>query len=223
MTAGLSENAVLPKFRAHHFDSAEQQFAASRLGMWLFLVTEVLFFGGLFVAYAVFRSLHPEVFENAAMLLDKNLGAVNTVVLLLSSLTMAWAVRCAQLDQRRGLIVCLSLTLLAAGTFLGIKGVEYSHKWHDGLLWASRYADSAGELDGAPERAGTFFSIYFAMTGLHAVHIVAGMAAIVWVLKRSVQADFNSNYYTPVDMVGLYWHLVDLVWIFLFPLLYLIG
>ncbi|MEQ9411826.1 MAG: cytochrome c oxidase subunit 3 family protein [Fuerstiella sp.] len=209
-------------FRVHHFETAEQQYAAGKLGMWLFLVTEVLFFGGLFVAYAVFRSLHPEVFVNSAALLDTKLGAVNTVILLFSSLTMAWAVRCSQLGQQRGLVLCLCLTLAAAFTFLGIKGVEYSHKWHEGHLWASQYVseDSAtGEFD----RAGTFFSVYFAMTGLHAIHILAGIGAIAWLLKRSMAGHFSPNYFTPVDTVGLYWHLVDLVWIFLFPLLYLIG
>jgi cytochrome c oxidase subunit 3 len=209
-------------FRAHHFETAEQQFAAAKLGMWLFLVTEILFFGGLFVAYAVFRTLHPEVFVNSAALLDTKLGAINTVILLLSSLTMAWAVRCSQLGQQRGLVICLSLTIAAAVLFLGIKGVEYSHKFHEGHLWASQYGD-ASEAGGVIDRAGTFFSVYFAMTGLHAIHIIAGICAIGWLLRRSLRGDFGPQYYTPVDVVGLYWHLVDLVWIFLFPLLYLVG
>ena len=208
-------------FRAHHFATADQQFAAGKLGMWLFLSTEILFFGGLFVAYAVFRTLHPEVFIDAAELLDTRLGAVNTVVLLFSSLTMAWAVRCAQLGQRRALILCLSLTIAAASLFLGIKGVEYVHKWHEGHLWASQY--SGGEAASGINREATFFSIYFAMTGLHAIHILAGIGAIGWVLRRAVRGDFGPHYFLPVDAVGLYWHLVDLVWIFLFPLLYLIG
>jgi len=223
----IAESASLAhsssRFRAHHFETAQQQYAASKLGMWLFLVTEVLFFGGLFVAYAVFRTLHPEVFVNSAEFLDTRLGAINTVVLLFSSLTMAWAVRCSQLGQQRGLVLCLSLTLIAACLFLGIKGIEYSHKWHDGHLWASQYSAGEATAAGAFDRAGTFFSIYFAMTGLHAIHILAGMGAIGWVLKRSLRGDFGPNYFTPVDTVGLYWHLVDLVWIFLFPLLYLIG
>ena len=211
------------RFRAHHFETAEQQYAASKLGMWLFLVTEVLFFGGLFVAYAVFRTLHPEVFKNSAQLLDTRLGAINTVILLFSSLTMAWAVRCSQLGQQRGLVICLSLSIFAAIVFLGIKGIEYSHKWREGHLWASQYSSGDTASNGGFDRAGTFFSIYFAMTGLHAIHIVAGIGAIGWVLKRSLRGDFGPNYFTPVDTVGLYWHLVDLVWIFLFPLLYLIG
>ncbi len=214
---------LVPDFRAHHFDSAEQQFAASKLGMWLFLATEVLFFGGLFVAYGVFRALHPEVFVDSAELLDTRLGAINTAVLLFSSLTMAWGVRCAQLGQQRGLMLCLSLTLAAAILFLGIKGIEYAHKWDEGHLWASQYTSHAEMTSGMFDRAGTFFSIYFAMTGLHALHIIAGMGAIAWVLVRAGRAEFGPSYYTPVDLVGLYWHLVDLVWIFLFPLLYLIG
>ena len=223
----IAEASAAPKhpsdstFRAHHFDTAAQQFAAAKLGMWLFLVTEVLFFGGLFVAYAVFRTLHPEVFVNSAALLDTRLGAINTVILLFSSLTMAWAVRCSQLGQQRGLVLCLSLTIAAAVVFLGIKGVEYSHKWHEGHLWVSQFGTA--EDAGAFNRAGTFFSVYFAMTGLHAVHIVGGIGAISWLLWRSLRGDFSSEYYTPVDTVGLYWHLVDLVWIFLFPLLYLVG
>jgi len=221
MMARSAHGTYSSRFRAHHFETAEQQYAASKLGMWLFLVTEVLFFGGLFVAYAVFRTLHPEVFVNSAELLDTRLGALNTVVLLFSSLTMAWAVRCSQLGQQRGLVICLTLTILAAVLFLGIKGIEYSHKWHEGYLWTSRY--SASDVSSAFDRAGTFFSIYFAMTGLHAIHILVGIAAIGWVLRRSLRGDFGPNYFTPVDNVGLYWHLVDLVWIFLFPLLYLIG
>ncbi len=220
--APAAEMEISP-FRAHHFETAEQQYAASKLGMWLFLVTEVLFFGGLFVAYAVFRTLHPEVFVNSAELLDTRLGAFNTVVLLFSSLTMAWAVRCSQQGQQRGLVLCLSLTLAAAAVFLAVKGVEYSHKWHEGHLWASLFTGSEAAATGVFDRAGTFFSIYFAMTGLHVIHIVAGMIAIAWILKRSLRGDFGPRYFTPVDAVGLYWHLVDLVWIFLFPLLYLIG
>lgn len=223
MIARAHASGVSSPFRAHHFETAEQQFQASKLGMWLFLMTEVLFFGGLFVAYAVFRTLHPDVFENSARLLDLRLGTINTVILLFSSLTMAWAVRCGQLGQQRGLLLCLSLTLAAAGLFLGIKGIEYSHKWHEGHLWASQYSSDTASVSGQFDRAGTFFSIYFAMTGLHAIHILAGIAAIVWVLKRSLRGDFGPHYFTPIDAVGLYWHLVDLVWIFLFPLLYLIG
>ena len=237
-----SDDAHAP-FLAHHFESPRQQFQAGKLGMWIFLLTEVLLFSGLFLAYAVFRSNHPDVFTYAHQFLDKNLGAVNTCVLLLSSLTMAWAVRAAQIGQRRTLVAMLCTTLLCACGFLGIKYVEYKHKWEHGLLWVRLYdphqaetgsgvhappvpspaSSPAGEQDApARKKAGLFFSIYFLMTGLHGLHVLAGMGAIAWVLRRSVRGDFGPLYFGPVDYVGLYWHLVDLIWIYLFPLLYLI-
>lgn len=228
-------------FLADHFDSQEQQFASGKLGMWVFLLTEILLFGGLFCAYAVFRANHPEIFVYAHQFLDKNLGAINTSVLIFSSLTMALAVRCAQRDQQRGLVVCLIVTLLCACCFLGIKYVEYKAKWEHGLLWASQYKPTAEVLDAvkpppaseggsatatptaaAPRNAGVFFSIYFLMTGLHAIHVLAGMAAILWILSRALHGHFSSRYFGPVDFVGLYWHLVDMIWIYLFPLFYLI-
>lgn len=311
---------------AHHFDTPQQQFDAGKLGMWLFLVTECLFFGGLFVAYAVYRSNHPEVFLDAHKYLDKVLGGFNTIVLLFSSLTMAWGVRCAQLGQRRGLVWCLTLTLACASLFLGVKAVEYTHKWELGLYWGSAFAPLAddalhAEHDSGPwlwylclpaalaavgyglralislargrrqaaivafcltlaalaffvgvgagkavpvlagpllADTGTaesaahpprdqsslppaeqlvvgdpaamsgisltaiFFSIYYVMTGVHAVHILAGMGVIAWLLGRAVRGEFSQRYFSPVDFTGLYWHLVDLIWIYLFPLLYLI-
>lgn len=331
---------------AHHFDSHQQQFDTGKLGIWLFLVTEVLFFSGLFGFYAVYRSLHPEVFLYASQFLDTVLGAANTVVLLFSSLTMAWGVRCAQLGQTRGLLVCLVVTLACAAIFLGVKSFEYTEKAHHGLLWAGMYqspehhdeaaatatpaaggaeaedhahagADdhsddalfektkhtlsymtsvlwgvivlsgigfalliknpnkvtlatvlgcvlvsaigmqlgayssiayhhfghepepTAQEIEMAetipaeyakqkekipePRLAGTFFSVYFCMTGLHAIHIVGGMIAISWLIVRTMHGAFTTYYFGAVDFVGLYWHLVDLIWIYLFPLLYLIN
>ena len=323
-----------PDFLQHHFDSPLQQFDSTKLGMWLFLATEILLFGGLFVAYSVYRGNHPEIFYWAQHFLDTEKGAINTVILLCSSLTMAWAVRAAQLNQRGLLVMMLCLTLLGGCGFMGIKYFEYKAKWEHGLLWARDYephdeehggdhagdhaaADGAdadhgdgatgdhgaaaagdhGATDGAddhgaadagaadhggasdhaadamaaatagdaaqagfaverttldqpaaeprgravvhheekgggdkhgtdapsPDGAQVFFSIYFLMTGLHGLHVIIGMGAILWVLFRSVKGDFSSAYFTPVDLVGLYWHLVDLIWIFLFPLLYLIG
>ncbi len=247
---GHAEEHHHSPFLAHHFESSEQQFDSGKLGMWLFLVTEIMFFSGLFCAYAVYRSSHPEIFIYAHKFLDTNLGAINTVVLLVSSLTMALAVRAAQMSQRKALIINLILTLICAGGFLGIKYVEYSHKWHAGLLWAGQFHPDFSHLEGAhqehgepasaesshghtesshdttdpsaPRNAGIFFSIYFCLTGLHGIHILAGMGAIIWILVRSIRGDFSADYYGPVDFVGLYWHLVDLVWIYLFPLLYLI-
>jgi cytochrome c oxidase subunit III len=226
-------------FLAHHFDSHAQQFNAGKLGMWIFLLTEILLFAGLFCAYAVYRANHPDIFIWAHQFLDKTLGGINTAVLIASSFTMAWAVRCAQLNQRRGLIILLVLTLLGGCGFLGIKYIEYNHKWKDGLLWAGKfepnqeavelikkhYPDPGHQqaaLKNGPPNAGIFFSIYFLMTGLHGMHVIAGMAVITWVLARSIRGDFNAGYFGPVDFVGLYWHLVDMIWIYLFPLLYLI-
>ena len=374
-----------PTFLAHHFDTPEQQFDSGKLGIWLFLVTEVLFFSGMFCAYAIFRALRPEVFEGCSQFLNTKLGAINTGVLLFSSLTMAWAVRCSQLEQHKGLVGTLAATLSCAMIFLGVKSIEYSHKWGMGLLPAGLFAydpsnphptdhpnylmyicipfaialagvllwlvvsagfgnkmhvamampltvvclcffvgvglgmvlesgdETAEHIDvhadpnglasapvmleaekaaaaeaapaiaasgamvsvdesvleilagdasntgvtsglnaleqqnaaagtstitgdeavvGAittteidvmtPTTAGVFFSIYYCMTGIHAIHILAGIGVLVWLLVRAVRLDFNRQYFGPVDYVGLYWHLVDLIWIYLFPLLYLI-
>ncbi len=204
---------------AHHFDSADVQFDAARMGVWLFLVTEVLLFGGLFCAFFVFRSWYFADFVEAHHHLDRTLGAVNTLVLIGSSLTMALAVRAAQIDDRKLVTRLLAVTLACAGVFLAIKFVEYRHKFHEGLL-PGRYFTAEG-FHG--HHAGIFFAIYFMMTGIHGVHILIGMGLIGWVLGRNRRGDFSSRYYAPIEGVGLYWHLVDLVWIFLFPLLYLIG
>lgn len=361
--AGHDDHGHHEPFRAHHFESWQQQFDAGKLGVWAFLVQEVLFFSGLFCAYAVYRMLHPEVFEYADQFLSVPHGAFNTIVLLFSSLTMAWGVRCAMLGQRTGLIACIAVTLFCAALFLGVKAYEYTEKYHAQLIWAgadplttsptdlqgrpqvilrldeadrsegeqleerlvhslhriefgvgvvglialavaagiyfaapqriglavgvgcialcaiaivigtrasmaihhwahdashahetadseseaAEHAAAEGEtpvdtetagveeLGGSshgasvkaelsrPQRLGVFFGIYYAMTGVHALHILGGMAVLTWLLVRAVKGHFTPNYFGPVDYVGLYWHLVDLVWIYLFPLLYLIG
>jgi len=333
-----------PSWLAHHFDDAEQQFDAGKLGMWIFLVTEVLFFSGMFCAYALYRNRDPEVFEFCSRFLNAKLGAINTGVLLFSSLTMAWAVRASQLKQTKTLIGMLGATLGCAAMFLGVKAVEYSHKWGLGLFAGKYYVS---QVEGAPHStvpylwylsipalvllvafvlyyiygfvaaskfhlrvagplvvaalcffggvklgqileaeeeghgnvheasvvnlhgddhvdhaskatvptvnllgdadlsvhdvaispaesntpdpnvnqkgmAGLFFSIYYCMTGVHAFHILGGMGVIVWLIVKSARFEFHSKYYGPVDNVGLYWHLVDFIWIYLFPLLYLI-
>ncbi len=205
---------------AHHFDTMEQQHEAVKLGMWLFLITEILLFGGLFVAYAIYRSMHPEVFRQASHLLDWKLGCFNTAVLIGSSLTMALAVRGAQLAQRKQQIIFLAITLLLAAVFLCVKYVEYSHKFHLGLL-PGKYFEPHDAYANIPH-ARTFFSIYFLMTGLHGFHVLGGMAVIAWMLLRARRNEFSAAYYYPVELTGLYWHLVDLIWIYLFPLLYLI-
>ncbi|MEM6472153.1 MAG: cytochrome c oxidase subunit 3 [Planctomycetota bacterium] len=387
-----------PSYLAHHFDTPEQQFDSGKLGMWLFLVTEVLFFSGMFCAYAIFRAWRPEVFVGCSEFLNTKLGAINTGILLFSSLTMAWAVRCSQLEEHKKLACLIATTLCCATMFLGVKAIEYSHKWEMGLLPGGMFTyhpdaphadtnyltylcapfavatigvaiwyvlslvrgapfqaevakplifvglsffggvglgivlESGGEEhhddshiaahdshDGEgtdhansdehaehahseqmdeeesaaiadlspagsmvnededlavierlasdatntglqselsarnaqaemstgaitydvaddenatiasveddvlrPSRAGIFFSIYYCMTGVHAIHILAGIGVLIWLLVRAIRLDFNKNYFGPVDYVGLYWHLVDLIWIYLFPLMYLI-
>lgn len=379
------------EFIAHHFDSPEQQFDSGKLGIWLFLVTEILFFSGLFCAYTLWRNHHPEVFEQAHVFLDKYLGGLNTLVLLFSSLTMAWGVRCAQLGNNKGVAFFTLVTMVCASLFLGVKAIEYSHKWDVGIymqtseagfaadykpghheapegtlanqLGVSQYlvylsaipavllvlfgglggflmmtgkvplgktfiglaitvigyfagaclgqgymivtdggvgghaqvapADSgplvlhaqespvgaatidehaeekpaadmsdkahdeghdhdaddhehaAGDSHAHDDHAhddghghmhdphakpkkfdrdvGVFFSIYYCMTGLHAIHIIAGIGFLAWILYRSFCGHWRPDYFGPVDYVGLYWHIVDLIWIYLFPLLYLID
>lgn len=308
-----------PAWLAHHYDTAKQQYDSAVLGMWLFLATEILLFAGLFCAYAIYRANHPEVFYYGHRFLDVNLGAINTVVLLFSSFTMATAVWAAERGRRALTLWMLATTIACGFGFMGIKYVEYMHKIHDGLLWGKYYkydphhgeggaehpdaehtelqheaeaqqrggapatvsppeptkpvdhappgADKAaapigaaanagaanpdapswvfqpadtgprgllrpGHLADEPQHAGhgddpprnvrTFFAVYFCMTGLHAVHVIAGMIAIAWVFRRTLRGDFTAAYFTPIPIVGLYWHVVDLVWIYLFPLLYLI-
>lgn len=207
---------------AHHFHSPQQHLESGKLGMWLFLATEILLFGGLFCAYAIYRSLHPEVFVNAHHYLDWQLGALNTVVLLFSSLTVALAIRAAQTNNQGMMKGYLVLTLMCAGAFLVVKYIEYSHKIHVGLLPGGNFT-AAGEHIVNPDQLHVFFGIYFLMTGLHGIHVVIGMIVLTWVLLRSMKGEFGPHYYMPLELGGLYWHLVDLIWIFLFPLLYLIG
>ncbi|MGE5235260.1 MAG: cytochrome c oxidase subunit 3 family protein [Acidobacteriota bacterium] len=268
---GVSE--AHPSHLAHHFDTPEQQFESGKLGMWIFLATEILLFGGLFCAYAVYRANHPEIFIYAHRFLDKTLGAINTGVLIFSSFTMALAVRAAQKGQRRALVALLAVTIACAFGFLGIKYVEYHHKWKEGLLWGAHYRQQVegttavrpggpgaslsptpapvnpedrtvlpaparppaglakqGEAPpgneefpvGPPQNVQTFFAVYFMMTGLHGLHVIAGIVLLSIMLVRAARGEFGPEYFTPVDLAGLYWHVVDLIWIYLFPLLYLI-
>jgi cytochrome c oxidase subunit III len=211
----LSDHAA----HAHQFDSAAQQHEAASLGMWAFLVTEVMFFGGLIVCYVVYRNLYFPAFAAASRELDVNLGAINTAVLICSSLTMALAVRAAQLGNRRTLITCLFLTLLLGSTFLGIKGVEYYDKFVHHHVPGPHF-----QFDGDhPEQAQLFFSLYFAMTGLHALHMIVGAGILIALIYHSWRGRYSPAYFAPVEMSGLYWHFVDIVWIFLFPFLYLLS
>ena len=210
-----TENANLQ----HHFSDVEQQRESAKLGMWVFLLTEILLFGGLFVAYGIMRAWNPEMFYNAHQFLDVKLGSINTIVLITSSLTMALAIRFMQVNNKKQTLIMLTLTLSFAATFMVIKYLEYSHKFELGQL-PGKYYTFIGVEGSNPH---IFFSIYFAMTGLHGIHVLIGMGLILWLILRTKNNDFSSNYYTPLEMTGLYWHLVDLIWIFLFPLLYLIG
>ena len=304
-------------FIQHHFDDGAHQFDTGKLGIWLFLGQEILFFSALFVAYILYRHHHPEVFAYAHKYLDVKMGAINTGVLILSSLSAAWAVRAAQLGQQRLLIWLLVVTLVCAFGFLVIKYFEYTHKVHVGTVFGKRFVptespdgrkltqpdktpgkkangspapaepvntvggtkaqpaqgaapadvkagpapgtqpvvpdDPAAKLDEPassasgtgvlpaleaqkkagvkidtsaaappPPNTGMFFTIYFAMTGLHGIHVLAGIFVFIWLLIRAVRGHFGPSYYGPIDFAALYWHLVDLIWIFLFPLLYLI-
>ena len=294
------EHAKYP-FLAHHFDTPLQQFESGKLGMWVFLATEVLFFGALFVMYAILRFKDPQVFSYAANYLDTILGGINTCVLILSSLTMAVGVRAAQTNRKGLLSLCLALTLAGAIGFLVIKYFEYTHKFHLNLKWGQSFYQPPDEATAAavkveqkpvenpvlaiaspnpsagaepaaltilppsdktaiaapkagpdgvataqmvaatdatvhaahpegahlmdpamPPNTHRFFAIYYLMTGLHGIHVLIGVGVISWLLWGSLRGRYGSNYYTPVDLVGLYWHVVDLVWIFLFPLFYLI-
>ena len=204
----------------HQFESPEQQKEASALGMWVFLVTEILFFGGLFLAYTIYRWQNARGFAHASLHMDIALGTVNTAVLICSSLTMAMAVHSAAKGRRKPLAGFLVATMLLGGAFLGIKAVEYTHHIRHHLLPGPgfRYPVPADA-----RAAEMFFSLYFAMTGLHALHMLVGLGLLTSLLVLARRGRFTAEYHTPVEVSGLYWHFVDIVWIFLFPLLYLIG
>ena len=225
----------------HHFENMEQQREAGTLGMWVFLVTEIMFFGGMFLAYTLYRSTYPEAFASASNHLDITLGALNTGVLILSSFTMAMAVYFTQVGKRRPQIVCLIMTLVLGLTFLGVKAKEYSDKYDDhlfpGHLIPGNPFGPAVQEEGQPpdhhklhllpgatlEHVQIFYWIYFAMTGMHALHMIIGAGLLTFLLIFSIKGRFDPEYHSPVEVIGLYWHFVDIVWIFLFPLLYLLG
>ena len=207
-----------PPVLQHHFDNLGQQFEASSLGMWLFLVTEILFFGGLFTAYMVYRMAYPEAFAEASHHLNIVLGGTNTAVLIGSSLTMAMAVYAAQQGDRNRQVLFLVLTMVLGLVFLGVKSVEYSHKFAEGLVPGPNF-----RFEGDAIHAQLFFSLYFVMTGLHALHMIVGIGIMAVLAAFAWRGRYTRRYHTPVEVSGLYWHFVDIVWIFLFPLLYLID
>lgn len=222
----------------HHFETPVQQFESAKLGMWLFLAQEVLFFAGLFVAYGVYRVNYPEAFVAGSAQLNRVMGGINTCVLLVSSFTAAMAVRSAQSDKRRHTSMFLGATIVCAFMFLVIKYFEYEAKFEHGLLPGNHFHPTvlanqtlahiqpwiAGQetVTALPPKTHVFFGIYFVLTGLHGIHVAVGIGVLIWILLRNQRGDFNKDYWTPVDIAALYWHLVDLVWIYLFPLLYLI-
>lgn len=217
--ANHSSSTSETRFLQHHFVDAEQQFDAAKMGMWIFLGTEILMFGGLFAAYIVYRLWYPELFTLASEELDTILGTVNTLVLIGSSLTVAMAIRSAQINKNRNIIIYLGITIALAATFMVIKYFEWSHKFHLGIFPGQFYS-----FEGIDHpQANVFFSLYYLMTGLHGIHVLIGMGLMSWLLWRSFKGHFSSEYYTPVEITGLYWHLVDIIWIFLFPLFYLID
>jgi cytochrome c oxidase subunit III len=206
---------------AHHFETLEQQTEASVLGMWVFLGTEILFFGGALMAYMIYRRFYPDAFAHASHEIAILPGAINTAVLITSSLTMALAVHAAQMGERRKIMFFIALTMLLGAAFLGIKGYEYHEKYLEGHI-----PGFGLEFRFEPEYmrpAQIFFSLYFVLTGLHALHMIVGLGIMTWMLIWTKQGIITREYYSPIEISGLYWHFVDIVWIFLFPLLYLIG
>jgi cytochrome c oxidase subunit III len=224
----LSEHAAHVPGLQHHFATMEQQKEAGTIGMWVFLLTELMFFGGLFLAYAIFRATYPEGFLYGSHLLNVPLGGTNTVVLIVSSLTMAMAVYYSQLGDRNKVLLFLTLTLILGLAFLGIKYVEYSAKFHDHLFPALNwYTPSTEGAHGVPlelqQPVRVFLWIYFLMTGLHALHMIIGAGILITLIWMAYKGRFSKEYNIPIEISGLYWHFVDIVWIFLFPLLYLTG
>jgi cytochrome c oxidase subunit III len=203
----------------HQFDDPEQQLDASRTGMWVFLATEVMFFGGMFTGYTLYRSAYPDAFAYASNHLDVWLGSINTAVLICSSFTMALAVHGSEEGRRRRIVFFLVATMVLGAVFLGIKFYEYYQKYVEHLIpgWDFSFTEAN------PGQAAIFFSFYFAMTGMHAVHMIIGLGLLTYLVVKALRRRFSTVYNTPVEIVGLYWHFVDIVWIFLFPLLYLVG
>lgn len=236
--AGHHDEEHGPAYLAHHFDTPAQQLDTARLGMWAFLAQEVLFFSGLFVAYFVFRTWYPQSFSVGSHLLDKEAGALNTMVLLTSSLTAAMAVRAIKMGKRKLTGYLLLATIAFAFAFLVIKYFEYAHKFHVGFLPGNHFQpDAEGmaeiqhvlkkltylHLQVTPYHLRSFFAIYFVLTAVHGLHVVVGIGVLTWMYLRNRRGEFSAEYNTPIDMAALYWHLVDLIWIYLFPLLYLID
>jgi cytochrome c oxidase subunit 3 len=208
---------------AHQFETIEQQRMASSLGMWVFLITELMFFGGLFTAYAVYRIRYPLGFAEGSHHLDLVWGAVNTALLLVSSYTVVLALHATQHGELRSAVRFLVATVLLGTAFLGVKAYEYAHKFQENLVPGTRFHLAEPHFENVdPVHVQVFLSLYFAMTGLHAIHMVIGLGLFIWLIGMARRGRLSRDHYMPVEVCGLYWHFVDIVWIFLFPLLYLV-
>lgn len=211
---------------ASHYKDEKHQYASNKEGIWLFMVTEILMFGGLFVGYIIYHSIYPEMFAEGAQFLDWKMGFVNTLVLIFSSLTMALGIYYNQVGQPARATWALAITVACGAVFMVIKYFEYTHKFHMGIFPGQMLNIEMLKEHGynvQHPNLGLYFGFYFCMSGLHGLHVLIGMGLITWVMIKNMKREFNPNYYTPVEGVGIFWHIVDLIWIFLFPLLYLVG
>jgi cytochrome c oxidase subunit 3 len=219
MSTGNTATAGHKHHYAHHFKDAFHEFVSGKEGIWLFMVSEVMMFGGLLFGYFVMHAIYPTTFAEGASHLDWRYGTTNTLVLILSSWTMALAIHYIQKGMRSKATTCLLITLACGCIFMGIKYIEWTHKFHEGLFPGHHFSNP----EAIAKNIGMYFGFYFAMTGLHGIHVLVGMGLITWILVRHLRGDFDADYFLPVEGVGIFWHIVDLVWIFLFPILYLIG
>jgi len=215
----LADHAAAVEHVAHQFDDAEQQKLAAELGMWIFLATEVMFFGGMILAYTAYRYLNPTAFAYGSRQLNVVIGGINTGVLLVSSFTVVLSVHAARTGARRLLLVALGATIVLGLVFLGFKAYEWRHHYHEGLVPGIRFTYAGPEAAGV----GMFFWLYFALTGVHALHLTIGIGVMAVIAALAWRGRFTPAYHNPVEIAGLYWHFVDVVWIFLLPLLYLVG
>jgi len=220
--AGGAGHHAQPWYLAHHFDSMDVQNHAVRLGMWLFLGTEVLLFAGLFLGYTVYRWLYHQAFHEASRLLSLPLGATNTVILITSSFTVALGYHAIKEGKAKACFGYLAFTIACAGAFLVIKFFEYKHKFEVGELPGRYFTAGHDFSDAGRPGANLYYAVYFLATGLHAFHVIVGASVLLWLMLRVRKGKYGPHHYVPVELGALYWHLVDLVWIFLFPLLYLI-
>ncbi len=233
MSHATSDHAHKP-YQQHHFESMQQQTQSTLLGIWLFMAQEILFFGGLFAAYTIYRILHPAAWEAGAASQNLLLGTINTIVLIGSSLSIVLAVHAARHADKAKVLKFFSLTLFLGLVFFGIKYVEYSAKWdhhmipgirwddHHALHTLQQHAHAGQHLEELPSGIQLYYSLYFVMTGMHALHMIIGFGLAFWIMAKTAKGCFNEEYYPHIEYFGIYWHFVDVVWIFLFPLLYLV-